>query len=103
MKKEEQINIILNDFDFNKIHSVMKFLDWRYIYSGNTRKVPSQDDIRNIARTCLEKVAYSKDEIDNFALGGFVADKIENILELSFVIEKSNPLSHILGQNKKSY
>lgn len=96
-RQKEQIEIILDGIDFKKIHSVMKFLNWEWKIQNNESKVPDISELKSTAEFCLNKVANSNDEIAHFETGGFEADKIENVLELRFVLEKANPLASILN------
>ncbi len=101
-KKEEQIKFILDDFDFKKIHSVMKFLTLKWKFNKDIYKVPNIAELRNAAELCLNKVANSPDEISHFSIGGFEADKIENTLELRFVLDKVSPLNQLLNPGTKN-
>lgn len=96
MKNKEQISFIMSQFDFEKIHSVMKFLKWKWKFSNNEFRVPNIEELKIAAINCLNKVATSHDEVDHFSIGGFEADKINNVLELRFILDKSNPLSQML-------
>jgi hypothetical protein len=102
MRKQEQIKHIMSDFDFNKIHSVMKFLDWKWSYENGDKKTPNVDDLKSIAEHCLNQVSDSEDEISVCSAGGFEAEKIENTLELRFILDKVNPLEKLLNLNAKN-
>ena len=57
--KEELINEVLDNFDFEKVHKVMTFLDWKwYNYSENTREVPS---IARMIRTVQQYLSQAYD------------------------------------------
>jgi len=43
---------IINNFDFQKVHDVMKYLDWTWYSKG----IPTVDDIRFSARERIESV-----------------------------------------------
>lgn len=102
MRKQEQINHILSEFDFQKVHKMMTSVNWQWSYDNNEKKVPSISDLRQVAELCLNKVASSTEENDTFAAGGFVAEKIQNMLELSFVPEKVNIFRQILNKDAKN-
>ena len=43
---------IINNFDFDKVHNVMKYLEWEWFGKG----IPTVDDIRFAARERIESV-----------------------------------------------
>jgi hypothetical protein len=43
---------IMNNFDYDKVHNVMKYLDWGWFGKG----IPTVDDIRFAARERIESV-----------------------------------------------
>jgi len=87
---EEQIEFVLEGFNFKKMQIVLEAL---FLSEGKTRMdVPSLKELREIGKTCLEK-ADEKNGI--FEYGMFEAIKEGEIFELRFVVEKSNPLSHL--------
>lgn len=102
MRKQEQIKHIMSDFNFEKIHSVMKFLDWKWSYENGDKKIPTIDDLKSVAEHCLSQVSDSEDESSLFSAGGFEAEKIQNTLELRFILDKVNPLEKILNVNAKN-
>lgn len=102
MKYKEQIKIILTDFDFKKIHSVMTFLNMKWDYKNEDSKVPSITDLKSLSEYCLNQVANSDDKSAIFSAGGFEAEKIENTLELRFVLDRVNPLSYLLNPETKN-
>lgn len=102
MKYKEQIRIILSECDFKTIHSVMTFLSWKWSYNGEEKKIPSVADLRSVSEYCLNQVANSDDKSAIYSAGGFEAEKIENTLELRFVLDRVNPLSHLLNPDAKN-
>ena len=99
MKNKEQIKIILEDFDFKKVHKAMIAVDWKWKFQ-NGRRIPSYQELEHNAKITLEKVASSKEEVVVFKLGGFCASKENNILQLQFILEESNSLSYLLNSKK---
>lgn len=99
--KEFQINDILEEFDFEKVHSVMVFLDWQYAKPNPVTGVieyykPTIEDIKKSARKYLEHVwdmPTSEDaQVCHTGSGGFMAyrgfyDGLK-ILSLTFEIEE---------------
>lgn len=102
MKYKEQIKHIMADCDFKRIHSVMSFLGWKWAYSNGEKKVPPVADLMSIAEDCLNKVATSEENSATCSVGGFEAEKIEGTLELRFILDRVNPLSHLLNPDAKN-
>jgi hypothetical protein len=85
---------IINNFDFQKVHDVMKYLNWSWYPKG----IPTVDDIRFSARERIESVIKAclldaKPEEEYFvSSGGLKATAIKNnygqitFLELEFVL-----------------
>ena len=51
--KQEQIDEIMDNFDFNKVAKVMDFLDWRWYLKEY--RVPEESEIRKNVRMYLSK------------------------------------------------
>lgn len=98
--KEQLINEVLDNFDFEKVHKVMTFLDWKWIsLSEGTNEVPS---IARMVRSAQQYLSMAYDGLakashgDNrymVGCGGFEAwakryttglDKPDVLLTLSF-------------------
>lgn len=86
---EKQIEFVLDEFDFDKVQSVMEFLDWQWRNSSATSEVPSVGRLRRIARTLLREACQS--DSGYCASGGLEARRISDpegdFLSLSFVLE----------------
>ena len=96
MKKMlEQKEIILADFDFKKVERAMKSLGWEWIDENQMKYSPTVNDLMKVANLCLDKVIQNQDKEDVYCIGGFEALKINGVLELRFIIEKNNTLSHL--------
>lgn len=94
--KEEQIKINLEDINLDLIQETMKFLDWTWKDSSSGEKrVPNNQELAIVARDCMESAWKSEDGISS--IGAFEAEVIEGVIELRFVLTKSNPLSKLLG------
>ena len=92
----EQKEIILSDFDFKKVQRVMKALKWQWVGKDGVKYTPNEDDLSIVAGFCLSQVIKSRSDEDMCCIGGFEALRVNNVLELRFVVEKANPLSKIL-------
>jgi hypothetical protein len=80
---KDDIDMILDEFDFEKAHKVMEFLDWNW-----QNKVPTIGDMRRIARQLLNEAAEGN--IMAIGTGGFqVRKRVEEdktFLTLEFVV-----------------
>lgn len=88
--KQEQIDEIMDNFDFNKVAKVMDFLDWKW-YKGGSR-VPEESEIRKESRMNLSKAFdYAQGQGRKYIMcsGGFVHsyDPQHTELQLSFEID----------------
>lgn len=98
--KEELINEVLDNFDFEKVHKVMTFLDWKWTsLSDATNEVPSIAKLDRSAQQYLEMaydgLAEASYEDNEYMVGsgGFEArakryhsglDKPDILMTLSF-------------------
>lgn len=98
MKLTEQKEVILNDFNFEKVEKVMKALDWKWVDGnahGNFEYQPKIDDLKRVASLCLDNVINNTDDEHSCSIGGFEALKTNGMLELRFVPEVSNPFTYL--------
>lgn len=97
--QKELIDDIMDNFNFKKVQSTMKFLNWKW--SGSDGEVPSVVDIRRQARKllvevcelCLKQKNISPDTQVCVGTGGLLArafrsecGKFVSNLELEFII-----------------
>lgn len=87
-KFEEQIEEVMENFNFERVHSVMKYLKWSWHIEG----VPSIEMIKNEAKRLLIEVYNSCHKYGenqwSIATGGFqVVYKVNKGFSLEFVIE----------------
>lgn len=72
LKKE-----ILNNFDFEKVHRVMEFLNWTWVTKKNGRKIPSVKKMKKRASLLIDEALKSlkKSEVTEYSAetGGFEA------------------------------
>lgn len=105
MTKEEQINNIMDCFDFDKVHKAMVALDWKWGMHGGFH-IPAQRELRKRAREILRETFDKLEEAEDsrsftIETGGFEAratsyDNEDIKLELRFSVStwenfKSNP------------
>lgn len=92
IKKEEHIQYIIENFDFQRIYNVMDALKWTWFDSDDT---PTIDRMKQTAIHLLNEV-YSREVDYSIGTGGFRATKYDDCLKLEFVIRDidSNILNH---------
>jgi len=89
-KKQEQIDEIMDNFDFNKVARVMDFLEWKWWIKEY--RVPTEPEIRKDVRSKLSK-AYDYGEGRGLKYetktGGFTYtyDPLYTELQLSFELD----------------
>ena len=76
---------ILENFDFDKVEDVMKYLGWKWYTTVNSdSKVPSKDELRDKAK---ELLTIAVKEHATVSSGGFSAEYNEDDeLSLQFVL-----------------
>jgi hypothetical protein len=91
--RESQINDLIDDFDFQRVHIAMTALDWQWqTTEGNGHAVPSIAKLKGMARHLLRESIKNK----VVASGGFVAKyhpKVDNDSEyfsLQFVLTEKD-------------
>ena len=100
-KFQELIDNIMDNFDFHKVHKVMKQLNWHWAFAEEG--IPREDELRKEARKLLNECLYAliKNGEDNWSIatGGFqvratnyrdgetISDGFHVGLKLEFVIE----------------
>ena len=95
LSKDEQINKVLENFDFNKVHEYLTFINPKLSAKpGFEGTVPTIEKIKNTAKQLLEHVVFSPDDCYDAHSKGFYAVYQGNILHLSFHIEYATQ-SHI--------
>ena len=78
----EQLNNIMERFDFEKVHAYMKLTNWKWI-----DEVPSVNKLRTTAEKLLYDVIVSDSPTTTSGTGGFTASKFTWGIELAFSIE----------------
>jgi hypothetical protein len=81
---DNQIEEILQEFNFYKVHHVMTTLDWVWSNEDGTLSVPSVGRIKRMAKHLLIAVA---NRCACTKSGGFTARNDEGCLSLEFVVE----------------
>jgi hypothetical protein len=87
MTKQELIDEILDQFDFEKVHLTMKALGWEWMDVG----VPEAPNLRKSARRLLQEATKSPSPYSKISSGGFVVEKdVDGFLELRFEVSSWN-------------
>lgn len=86
MTTDEQIDEIMDWFDFAKVAKTMQALDWVWYESGGD--IPEEGEIRKHARSLMKQAV--KKEYKYFGSGGFVVeyDKDAPLIVLKFVVSE---------------
>lgn len=91
--KKEQIEYALRELNIDAIQKTMSHLNIKWTDSSSEEKrVPSFDDVKNVARYCMEEAFKSIDK--EFSIGGFEATIESGIVEIKFVLTKGSPLAY---------
>jgi hypothetical protein len=86
--KQEQIDEIMDNFDFNKVAKVMDFLDWKWFLNGY--RVPEESEIRKKVRQHLAEAfdcGQGQGRKYTLCTGGFVCSYDPQYSELSLTFE----------------
>lgn len=86
-RQQELIDDIMDNFNFEKVHKVMDFLNWTW-WDLETMKeyAPTIQDIRSCARKKLKRIL--EENHASIESGGFVARKYDDgTISLEFKIE----------------
>lgn len=81
---QEQIDNIMDNFDFSRVLKTMRALDWEWGSFG-TEHEPDEAELRREARRLL-KFAWA--HASNVACGGFLAYFGDGVLRLHFTVEE---------------
>ena len=93
---QKRIKETINEFDFDKVRNVMKFLDWRW---AGKRQPPSTTELiqtaeEKLTRLCKEIIQNHHNEFKicsgGFSAYGWVNDHGDIELKLTFSVEESS-------------
>lgn len=93
---QEQIEMILDDINFNKIQKGMESVGWEW---SSLERTPTASELRKVAKGLLYKLSKQDENINELSMGGFRAKRSGGIYKLEFVFDKSSPLSHLIKGN----
>jgi len=88
-KQQDALDNIMDSFDFDKVHKVMVFLNWKWANGNGGLEVPEKYELRSEARRLLKMAIEEKTTVST---GGFLAEYIEDEeggwMDLKFVVSK---------------
>lgn len=85
----EKINYIIDRFDFQRVHTAMTALDWKWQHMNDpvdqTHRVPSIERMKHTATQLLISAGTQKERV--FGTGGFQAERYKDeSLNLQFIV-----------------
>lgn len=85
---QEASEKVIDDFDFNTVHSIMQLLNWKWVLRDRDEfVVPSIQDMKNLCRDRLDEMIKKK--IPWIAVGGFEFSIEEDKVSIKFVLKQS--------------
>ena len=81
ISKNEHIQFIIDNFNFDKVHKVMEFLTWSWL--GDI-EAPTIEELKMCAIRLLNDVC--DDDVETCSTGGFKATRYNDYLELTFMV-----------------
>lgn len=86
-KQQDALDNIMDNFDFDQVHKVMVFLDWKWANSNGSLEVPEKYELKGSARRLLKMAIEEKTTVST---GGFIAEYTEKEesgwMDLKFVV-----------------
>ena len=79
---QEQIDEIMDNFDFERVHRMMNTLDWKWVDGDGEFSVPDVPELRKTARRLLYQVI--DEGFIHCGSGGFNVSKGENWIVLQW-------------------
>ncbi len=88
---ETMVTAVMEDFDFDRVHKVMVFLDWRWSIENGERTVPSLYRLMKTADSLLRDCAQYYGDKEFHAMGtcGFMASLDDGNLTLQFILTET--------------
>ena len=88
---EKMVMEVLDNFDFQRVHDVIKHIGWRWRMENGELAVPSMYRLMKTADKLLSEVAeyYGDKEIHAVSIGGLQASLNGDRLSLRFVLTSS--------------
>lgn len=94
MEFHQQIDVIVNKFDFQALVSYVQLMSQAPFNKSTPRSMGTAEEARKLAKSMLESVSQSKTDTIMYQ-DGLEAEKIKSYLELRFVPLRSNVLDKV--------
>lgn len=93
---EAMVTSVMEEFDFDKVHDVMVFLDWRWSIENGESTVPSSYRLMKMADRLLRDCAkyYGDEQFCTSSSGGFMASLDNGVLGLQFILSETTTDHH---------
>ena len=97
LNKDYQIEIIMDEFDWVRVHNVLTFLNWTWFRSNSPTGVPTIEEMKNAGRDYLERmweteVTGENPQLNCTGSGGLEAQRVIwdglKILSLRFILSE---------------
>ncbi len=87
---EKMVAEVMEEFDFDRLHRVMVYLDWKWDIGDGEMTIPSIYRLINKAERLLRDVAqhYGDEEFHSCCSGGFMAHLDGETLTLQFILSE---------------
>jgi hypothetical protein len=86
-KQQDALDNIMDNFDFDQVHKVMVFLNWKWANGNGSLGVPEKYELRGEARRLLKMAIEEKTTVST---GGFIAEyresEVDGWMDLKFVV-----------------
>ena len=90
-KLDKKITIIMECFDWDRVHNVMTYLNWEWDKGGKLNGVPDIEQLKETATRLLTEAwkqgKKNKHKRGNICSGGFHASRDGDWLQLRFDLE----------------
>ncbi len=99
LDKQQTINKVLKNFNFEEVHKVMQYLDWQWVSSNTDDQIPSIAEMvvlsNDLLNRAYDEVMYKMESESNLETGGFKVNAAkysdgEIVLTLQFVVTGFN-------------
>jgi hypothetical protein len=94
-RMEEHIDEVMRCFDFERVHEIMKFLNWKWFSPRRCSNDSCREEIPSIQRLREQALELLHEAVEYriVGTGGFVAESFGDYLQLRFeAIETSSEL-----------
>ena len=85
---DKMVTVVMENFDFDRVHRVMINLDWKWVTDDGGTTVPSIYRLTRNAEKLLREAAqhYGEEGLYSCGTGGFIASLEGETLTLQFIL-----------------